>query len=56
MSLFGTAGYPYSAGVYLLGLLAWAGLFIALAMVLAAKALSTDVGPTGSALSQAIAE
>ena len=56
MSLFGTAGYPYSAGVYLLGLLAWAALFIALAMVLAAKALSTDVGPTGSALSQAIAE
>ena len=56
MSLFGTAGYTYSAAVYLLGLLAWAGLFIALAMVLASKALSTDVGPSGSALSQAIAE
>ncbi|HTP54674.1 MAG TPA: ABC transporter permease [Thermoplasmata archaeon] len=56
MSLFGTAGYPYSAGVYLLGLLAWAGLFVALALFLASKALSTDVGPKGSALSQAIAE
>jgi ABC-2 type transport system permease protein len=56
MSLFGTAGYPYSAGIYLLGLLAWAVLFVALALVLASKALRSDVGPTDSALSRAIAE
>ena len=56
MSLFGTSGYPYSVGIYLLGLLAWAGLFVVLALFLASKALSTDVGPKGSALSQAIAE
>lgn len=56
MSLFGTAGYPYSVGVYLLGLLAWAALFVTLALLLASRALRTNVGPTGSALSQAIAE
>ncbi|MCI4364177.1 MAG: ABC transporter permease [Thermoplasmata archaeon] len=57
MSLFGTAGYAYSAGVYLLGLLAWAVLFVALALFLASKALRSDVGPkAGSALSAAIAE
>lgn len=55
MSLFGTAGYPYSVGVYLLGLLAWAILFVALAFWLASKALRTDVSPKGSALSEAIA-
>lgn len=56
MSLFGTAGYPYSVGIYLLGLLAWAVLFVVLALVLASKALRSSAGPTGSALSQAIAE
>jgi ABC-2 type transport system permease protein len=56
MSLFGTAGYPNSAGVYLLGLLAWVILFVGLAFTLASKALRTDVGPNkGSALSEAIA-
>lgn len=57
MSLFGTAGYPYSVGVYLLGLLAWAVLFVALALLLASRALRSGVGPNmSSALSQAIAE
>ena len=56
MSLFGTAGYTYSVGIYLLGLLAWAVLFVALALVLASKALRSDVSPKGSALSAAIAE
>jgi ABC-2 type transport system permease protein len=56
MSLFGSAGYPYSAGIYLLGLLGWAVLFVALALFLASKALRSDVSPKGSALSQAIAE
>lgn len=57
MSLFGTQGYPYSVGIYLVGLLAWAVLFVALALLLASKALrSGGVGPKGSALSQAIAE
>jgi ABC-2 type transport system permease protein len=56
ISLFGSQGYPYSVGIYLLGLLAWAALFVALAFVLASKALRTNVSPTGSALSQAIAE
>jgi ABC-2 type transport system permease protein len=57
MSLFGTQGYAYSVGVYLLGLLAWALLFVGLAMVLASRALrSGSGGPSGSALSQAIAE
>lgn len=56
MSLFGSAGYTYSAGVYLLGLLAWAVLFVLLALLLASRALRTGGGPTGSALSQAIAE
>jgi ABC-2 type transport system permease protein len=57
MSLFGTSGYPYSVGIYLLGLLAWAALFVVLAMILASKALRSDVGPnTSSALSAAIAE
>lgn len=56
MSLFGTAGYPYSAGVYLLGLLAWAALFVALALLLASRALRTNASPSGSALSQALAE
>ncbi|HEV2449860.1 MAG TPA: ABC transporter permease [Thermoplasmata archaeon] len=57
MSLFGTSGYPYSVGVYLLGLLAWAVLFIGLALYLASKALRSDVGPNKtSALSAAIAE
>lgn len=56
MSLFGTNGYTYSAGIYLLGLVAWAVLFVGLAFLLASKALRTNVGPTGSALSQAIAE
>ncbi|MCI4317808.1 MAG: ABC transporter permease, partial [Thermoplasmata archaeon] len=56
MSLFGTSGYTYSAGVYLLGLLAWAVLFVALALLLASRALRTGGAPTGSSLSQAIAE
>jgi ABC-2 type transport system permease protein len=56
MSLFGTGGYTYSAGVYLLGLLAWAGVFVGLALLLASRALSANVGSKGSALSQAIAE
>ncbi|MCI4346212.1 MAG: ABC transporter permease [Thermoplasmata archaeon] len=57
MSLFGSAGYPYPAAVYLAGLLAWAALFVCLAMVLASKALRTDLVPAGdSALSRAIAE
>lgn len=56
MSLFGTHGYAYPAGIYLLGLLAWAGLFVTLALVLASRALRSDVSPKGSALSQAIAE
>ncbi|MHB8351615.1 MAG: ABC transporter permease [Thermoplasmata archaeon] len=55
MSLFGTAGYPYSVGVYLLGLLVWVFLFVGLAFWLAARALRTDVSPKGSALSEAIA-
>ncbi len=55
MSLFGTSGYPYSVGVYLLGLLAWTILFVGLAFWLASKALRTDVSPKGSALSEAIA-
>ena len=55
MSLFGTAGYPYSVGVYLLGLFAWAVLFVSLAYALASKALRSDIGPKGSALSEAIA-
>jgi len=55
MSLFGTSGYPYSVGVYLLGLLAWAILFVVLAYSLASKALRTDTSPKGSALSEAIA-
>ncbi len=57
MSLFGTQGYTYSAGVYLLGLLVWAAIFVGLAMVLASRALRSGTGgPSGSALSQAIAE
>jgi ABC-2 type transport system permease protein len=56
MSLFGTSGYTYSAGIYLLGLLAWAILFVALAMLLASRALRSGGAPTGSSLSQAIAE
>jgi ABC-2 type transport system permease protein len=57
MSLFGTSGYTYSAGIYLLGLLAWAVLFVLLALMLASRALRSGVGPnTSSALSQAIAE
>ncbi len=58
MSLFGTAGYPYSAGIYFAGLLAWAVLFVGLALLLASRALRTNpaASPTGSALSQAIAE
>ncbi len=56
MSLFGTAGYPYAAWVYLLGLLAWAILFVSLALLLASRALRTDGSPSESALSRAIAE
>ncbi len=57
MSLFGTSGYPYAAGIYLAGLLAWAALFVGLALLLASRALRTDVAtPGGSALSAAIAE
>ncbi len=56
MSLFGTSGYTYSVGVYLLGLLAWAVLFVGLAFVLASRALRTNVSPKGSALSAALAE
>jgi len=58
MSLFGTAGYPYSAAVYFAGLLAWAALFIGLAMLLASRALRTNpaASPTGGALSDAIAQ
>ena len=58
MSLFGTSGYTYSVGVYFAALLAWAGLFVGLAFFLASRALRTNpaASPTGSALSQAIAE
>jgi ABC-2 type transport system permease protein len=56
MSLFGTSGYPYSVGIYLLGLLAWAGLFVALALLLASRALRSGGAAKSSALSQAIAE
>ena len=56
MSLFGTNGYTYSAGIYLAGLLAWAILFVLLALLLASRALRTNVGPTGGALSEAIAQ
>ncbi len=57
MSLFGTGGYAYPVQVYLAGLCAWAALFVVLALVLASKALSTNVGPNrGSALSQALSE
>jgi ABC-2 type transport system permease protein len=58
MSLFGTAGYTYSAGIYFAGLLAWAALFVGLALFLASRALRTNpaASPAGSALSQAIAE
>lgn len=58
MSLFGTAGYPYSVGVYFAGLLGWAILFVGLAFLLASRALRTDVvsSSQASALSQAIAE
>lgn len=55
MSLFGTAGYPYSIGTYLLGLLGWAVLFVILALVIGSRALRTNVGPSGGALSDAIA-
>jgi ABC-2 type transport system permease protein len=58
MSLFGTAGYAYPVGVYFAGLLAWAALFVGLAMFLASRALRTNpaASPSASALSQAIAE
>jgi ABC-2 type transport system permease protein len=57
MSLFGTQGYTYSAGVYLLGLLVWAVLFVSMALLLASRALrSGGVASGGSALSQALAE
>lgn len=57
MSLFGSSGYPYSAGVYFLGLLAWATLFVGLAFLLASRALRSGGSPgRASALSQAIAE
>jgi ABC-2 type transport system permease protein len=58
MSLFGATGYPYSVVVYLAGLLVWAGLFVGLALLLASRALRTDVVAShqGSALSHAIAE
>jgi ABC-2 type transport system permease protein len=56
MSLFGTGGYPYSVGVYLLGLLAWAALFVGLALMLASKALRSGGVPKGSALSDALAQ
>ncbi len=56
MCLFGSEGYPYAVGIYLLGLLAWAVLFVALAFLLASKALRSKVSPNESALSQAIAE
>jgi ABC-2 type transport system permease protein len=57
MSLFGSAGYPYPVWVYLAGLLGWAALFVGMALVLASRALSSaKAAPSGSALSQAIAE
>jgi ABC-2 type transport system permease protein len=56
MSLFGTNGYAYTAGVYLLGLLAWAALFVGLALLLASRALRSGGAPNASALSQALAE
>lgn len=57
MSLFGSSGYPYPAGVYFLGLLAWAALFVGLAFLLASRALRSGGTPAeASALSQAIAE
>ncbi len=55
MSLFGTNGYTYSVGIYLLGLLAWAVVFVLLALLLASRALRSHVGPVGGALSDAIA-
>lgn len=56
MSLFGAQGYPYSAGVYLAGLLAWAAVFVGLAFLLASRALRSSGAPTGGALSEAIAQ
>ena len=58
MSLFGTAGYTYSAGIYFAGLLAWAAFFVGLALLLASRALRTNpaASPSGSALSEAIAQ
>jgi ABC-2 type transport system permease protein len=57
MSLFGGAGYAYPVADYLAGLLAWAALFIGLALFLASRALRSNVVPAGgSALSQALAE
>jgi ABC-2 type transport system permease protein len=58
MSLFGTSGYAYSAGVYFAGLLAWAALFVGLALLLASRALRTNpaASPAGGALSEAIAQ
>ena len=56
ISLFGAGGYPYSVGIYLLGLLAWAALFLSMALLLASRALKSDAAPNGSALSQALAE
>jgi ABC-2 type transport system permease protein len=38
-TLFGASYYPYSAGVYLLGLFAWSAVLIALAIFLVARAL-----------------
>ncbi len=56
ISLFGNAGYPYTAGIYLLGLLAWAALFVGLAFLLASRALRSKVSPSESALSEAISQ
>jgi ABC-2 type transport system permease protein len=56
MSLFGTSGYAYPVGIYLLGLLGWAALFVFLALILASRALNSTLSPGGSALSRAIAE
>ena len=38
-TLFGSSAYPYAAGIYLLGLFAWAAVLIGIALVLVRRAL-----------------
>jgi len=42
-NLFGASGYPYSAGVYLAGLVGWAAVLIALASFLAYRSFQSGV-------------